>query len=124
MNPTDDPNFKPVRILWVFPSLSLLFISVCAAFSFGYGPIWAFIAVLMVLPLGICLSEVIGRHLSARWHFLLAVISVVLATFIGTWNYQEHWGLFILAAAGRIYKGVSAATPAVAHLDAGQVWFD
>lgn len=123
-NATDDPNFRPVRILFVLFGLSALYVSVCAAFSFGYGPIWAFIAVLMVLPLGICLSEVIGRHPSARWHFLLAVISVVLATFIGTWNYQEHWGLFLLAASGRIYKDVSAATPAVAHLDAGQIWFD
>eukprot|EP00746_Dinoflagellata_sp_MGD_P011027 gnl/MRDRNA2_/MRDRNA2_122996_c0_seq1.p1 gnl/MRDRNA2_/MRDRNA2_122996_c0~~gnl/MRDRNA2_/MRDRNA2_122996_c0_seq1.p1 ORF type:complete len:405 (+),score=57.52 gnl/MRDRNA2_/MRDRNA2_122996_c0_seq1:48-1217(+) len=121
---TDDPNFRPVRILFVLFGLSLLYVSVCAAFSFGYGPIWAFIAVLMVLPLGICLSEVIGRHPSARWHFLLAVISVVLATFIGTWNYQEHWGLFLLAASGRTYKDVSATSPAVAHLDAGQVWFD
>lgn len=121
---TDDPNLRPVRILLVLCGLSALYTSVCAAFSFGYGPIWAFIAVVIILPLGICLSEVVGRHPSARWHFLLAVISVVVATFVGTWNYQEHWGLFLLAASGRIYKDVSASSPAVAHLDAGQIWFD
>lgn len=119
-----DPNLKPVRILFALAGLSALYTSVCAAFSFGYGPIWAFVAVILVLPIGIYLSEVVGRHPSARWHFLLAVISVVLATFIGTWNYQEHWGLFLLAAAGRIYKDVSASSSSVAHLDAGQVWFD
>jgi len=121
---TDDPNFRPVRILFVLFGLSALYVSVCAAFSFGYGPIWAFVAVLMILPLGICLSEVIGRHPSARWHFLLAVVSVVLATIVGTWNYQEHWGLFLLAASGRTYKDVAATSPAIAHLDAGQIWFD
>lgn len=123
-NAADDPNFKPVRILFVLFGLSALFVSVCAAFSFGYGPIWAFIAVLMVLPCGIFLSEIVGRHPSARWHFLLALISVVVATFVGTWNYQEHWGLFLLAVSGRTYKDVSASAPAVAHLDAGQIWFD
>lgn len=124
----DDPNLQrdlqEVRLVPLILGLSFCYVTVSGVFTFSYGPSAALINFLLVIALSIALTELVGRHPSGRWIYLIAVGTVVSATFIGCWNYRENYSLFHYAVMGRTYKDVDAASPAAAYLDAGRIRFN
>mmetsp|Transcript_80949 Transcript_80949/g.262184 ORF Transcript_80949/g.262184 Transcript_80949/m.262184 type:complete len:302 (+) Transcript_80949:113-1018(+) len=116
---------KGLDSLTVVVGLAVEYCMICGLASFFLGPTAFLLSSLVLLLQFLIAAETLDqRHPSATWILLAWVVTAVMALLVGGRNYHALVAPYSTAKAGRSYPSVPVSATAVAHADAGILYFE